>query len=157
MVYSQKLRRNKMKIFLITFLLILSSCAGIPAKKSETKLIGTTLPDIISCAGKPSSITAINHNDVVLQYDQSGTTQPNFNIGGIHGVSFGLGGIGNCSMMARFHNGYLISIHYIGQTWTFGGAMSSCTPIINSCYYRNDHTSIPDDYNQFQILGVKQP
>ena len=143
-------------LFLSTFLFLVS-CAGLPAKNSETKLVGMSLPDMISCAGMPSKSIGVNHEDLVLQYDQSQPVQPNFSLGGIYGVSVGLGSMGTCSLMARFHNGYLGSIHYVGPTWTFGGYLSACTPIIKSCYYRTDHTKLPSNYNQFEILGVKQP
>ena len=146
-----------MRYFIMISFLFLSSCAGLPAQKSETKLVGMSLPDMIACAGMPSKSIATNHEDVVLQYDQNQQVQPNFSLGGIYGVSLNLGGMGTCSLIARFHNGYLGSIHYVGPSWTFGGYLSACTPIIKSCYSRRDHTVIPSDYNQFNILGLKQP
>ena len=146
-----------MKSILLITLLFLSSCAGIEAQKARTSMIGETLPDLIACAGKPSSTIAVNHDDVVLQYDQTTPVQPQFNVGGIDGVSLGLGSMGECHMIIRVHSGYVGSIHYTGQSWTFGGILSACAPLINSCYDRSDKTIIPSNYNQFEILGVKQP
>ena len=143
-------------IILVSFLL-LSSCAGVSAQRAKTSLIGETLPDLISCAGKPSSMIAVNHDDIVLQYDQTTPVQPQFSIGGTNGINLGLGSMGVCHMMVRIHSGYVGSIHYTGQSWTFGGILSACAPLVNSCYSRSDKTKLPSNYNQFEILGVKQP
>ena len=146
-----------MKSIILITLLFLSSCAGISAQKAKTSMIGETLPDLLSCAGKPSSTIAVNHDDIVLQYDQNTPVQPQFSIGGMDGISFGLGSMGICHMIVRVHSGYVGSIHYTGQSWTFGGILSACAPLIKSCYDRTDQTKLPANYNQFEILGVKQP
>lgn len=146
-----------MRFLFLLSLILLSSCAGVPASESETKLVGYTLPDILSCAGKPDQSVAINHDDVIIEYEQNTPVQPNFNIGGIYGVSLGLGGIGTCKMVVRVHDGYVGSIHYTGPSWTVAGLKSACTPMIKSCYSRSDHTQLDKDYDQFAILGVTRP
>ena len=90
-----------MRNILLISILFLSSCAGMEAQKAKTSMIGETLPDLIACAGKPSSTIAVNHDDVVLQYDQTTPVQPQFSVGGPNGISLGLGSMGECHMIIR--------------------------------------------------------
>lgn len=135
----------------------ISACGAVLTKETRTGIVGTPLPDLLSCAGKPSSVIAADDTDVDVQYDQSTPTQPNFSLGGVYGISIGLGAMGECHAIFRVHDGYVVGVHYTGPSFTLGGPRSACIPLIKECATRLDRTTLPDNYDQFKVLGVSKP
>lgn len=137
-------------------LVLLSSCGVVVTNKVKKDLTGTTLPDLLACAGKPSNTMKIDDRDAEVTYTQATPVQPNFNIGGINGMSIGVGSMGTCNAIFRLRDGYVTSVHFTGPSGTFAGPESACVPLIDSCAYRSDHTTLPDNYDQFKILGIPE-
>ncbi|GBR03032.1 hypothetical protein [Acetobacter oeni] len=110
-----------------------------------------TLPDLLSCAGKPVHTMQISPADWILSYDQDEPVQPAVTVSSTLPLGItptvSLGASGTCHTVIRIHDGYVAAVHFTGVTLTMKGATAACAPLIRECVEHSDRTSLPADYD----------
>lgn len=131
----------------------LTACAGEKVtEEARTSLVATTLPDIISCAGKPDKFTQISSTDWVIQYEDA-IARPAITMKGPLSTELDIASTNAvCHAVMRIHNGYVVSMHFTGPSLTINGPNGACIPMIKECLHHKDNTSIPYNYDSKDYL-----
>jgi hypothetical protein len=137
-----------MKRIILCALLALDSCNAPISDEARTSVVGMTLPDLLSCAGRPDKTIQAGPEDWIVQYEQNQAVQPPFTLKSAFVVSgeLDIGARGMCHAVFRVHRGYVAAVHFTGPSLTASGANGACVPLIRECVTRADHTTLPQGY-----------
>lgn len=138
--------------------LALTGCGGYMAREARTRLPGTTLPDLIACAGVPDHRMRVDRLEWVLVYDQSSAVQPSLTasvsaLASLVKPAVTMGAAGTCRAIVRIYGNRVRSVHYAGPSGTFEGPNAACAPLVRDCLSHPDRTVLPADYDAGAVLG----
>lgn len=140
-------------------LLALASCSVLP-ERARHDLVGTSLPDLVACAGRPDSRMRVGADDWVLGWGPVTTATPSLTaavpvLGDLAKPTVSASASATCRMMTRIQRGRVASLHYVGTSSLPIGAEAACAPIIRDCLAHPDRTVLPAGYDTNAYLEVK--
>lgn len=138
-----------MRAALASIAILLGACTAPVSNEARTSVVGMTLPDLLSCAGRPDKVLHAAPDDWIVQYEQNQAVQPPFTLKSSFIVNgeVDIGARGMCHVIFRVHRGYVAAVHFTGPSLTASGANGACVPLIRECVTRADHTTLPNRYN----------
>ncbi len=140
-------------------LLVLTGCSALP-ERARHQLVGTTLPDLVACAGRPESRMRVGVDDWVLGWAPVTTATPAITgavpvLGDLAKPTISANASATCRMSARMRGGRVVSLHYVSTSSLPLGAKSACAPIVRDCLAHPDRTVLPAGYDADAILEDK--
>ncbi|OUJ16474.1 hypothetical protein HK28_12395 [Acetobacter sp. DsW_063] len=144
----------------LALVLSLTACASLP-EQARHDLPGTTLPDLVSCAGQPSERMRVGPDDWVLSWGANAST-PSISgsvplFADLVKPTVSASASMQCRMSARIQSGRVVSIHYVGTSSLIFGAHAACSALVRDCLLHPDHTTLPADYDAGRYLSKANP
>lgn len=144
---------------LLAGLLALACCSALP-ERARRQLVGTSLPDLVACAGRPASQMRVGVDDWVLGWTPVTTATPSVScavplLGDLVKPTVSASASATCRMSARVRAGRVVSLHYLSTSSLPLGSEVACAPIVRDCMAHPDQTTLPSGYWSSDYLEDK--
>jgi hypothetical protein len=142
-------------------LLALAGCGTVDvhhARNPFGSFSGMSVPDLLSCMGKPTSVQQTAPDIAILQYDRKDTSA-GFKASLAVLGSIQVGGGGGCSAVATISRTAVYEMTFPGsyEDSLFSVPYSACASLIHECLAHFDNTQLPPGYDGFAYLLPKNP
>ncbi len=141
-------------------LLALAGCSALP-ERARTHLVGTALPDLLACVGRPDSRVRVGDDDWVLGFAPQVLAAPALSasvpvLGDALKPTVSVSNAESCRMIVRIRSGRVASVHYVGASFLLSGANGACAPLVRDCLIHPDHTALPAGYSADAVLSARE-
>ena len=141
-------------------LLLLTGCGAFDTREARNpagSLIGSDVPGLIGCMGKPDAVQQTGPDTAILQWNHEQTDQGlSFSVSIFASLQIGTGG--GCKMVATvLRDGTVADITFPGSfsTGLISAPYSECGPIVEECLHHPGATVLPAKYDAFVWLLPK--
>lgn len=143
----------------LAFLMVLGGCTvaqTVTVHVARTAIVGTNVIDLMGCAGKPDSVTALDADELLVQYDEKtvgNASSSTYTIALPFGMTVKLGAVtGECHAHFRvFRDGTVAAVGFSGPI--LADAAAVCSGLVSECLMHPDQTQLPKGYDAFVAMA----
>lgn len=148
-----------MRLPVLAFLTTLGGCTvaqTVTVHMARTAIVGMNVVDLQGCAGRPDSVTVLDQDELLVQYDSktSGNAASSaYTIALPFGATIKLGAqTGECHAHFRvFRDGTVAAVSFSGPI--LADAAAVCSGLVSECLMHPDQTELPKGFDAFVVMA----